>query len=87
MRYILSFGFLPFTVELLNGRSDKVFLMHGLLDANVLYEHSKLLFDAFCENNKYASLQIYPTEGHGLRERRNIEHADVLIFTWLLKNL
>eukprot|EP01135_Chromosphaera_perkinsii_P009554 Nk52_evm4s1810 gene=Nk52_evmTU4s1810 len=66
---------------------NRLFIIHGLIDENVHFNNATMLInDLICACKPY-SLQIYPTERHGVRRLGPSEHYETLVISILLNNL
>lgn len=70
-----------------NCRSNRLLIIHGLNDENVLFTHTSLLCDKLVEFAKPYQLQLYTGERHGLRSPPSVAHCDATVLTFLLNNL
>ncbi|KAM6977229.1 inactive dipeptidyl peptidase 10 [Aplochiton taeniatus] len=62
-------------LEEVNKLKDENFLiLHGTADARVHFQHSAELLSRLVKVEANYSLQLYPDEGHNLKETRSIQH-------------
>ena len=66
--------------------ADRVLIVHGLSDENVLFTHSASLCDKMVSLGKPYTLQMYSGERHGLRSMPNATHCDATIVQFLKNN-
>ncbi|XP_070766132.1 inactive dipeptidyl peptidase 10 [Enoplosus armatus] len=77
-------------LEEVNKLKDENFLiLHGTADARVHFQHSAELLSRLVKVDANYSLQLYPDEGHILREPRSVQHFQRTVVNYLqtcLKN-
>ncbi|XP_030278594.1 inactive dipeptidyl peptidase 10 [Sparus aurata] len=77
-------------LEEVNKLKDENFLiLHGTADARVHFQHSAELLSRLVKVEANYSLQLYPDEGHVLRDPRSIQHFQRTVVNYLqtcLKN-
>ncbi|KAJ3217683.1 dipeptidylpeptidase [Clydaea vesicula] len=66
---------------------NRLLIAHGLIDENVHFKNTELLVYELIQHGKPHQLQVYPEERHGLRNPKSGEHYEILLFSWLEKNL
>lgn len=62
---------------------NRLLIIHGLLDENVHFQHSKQLIDALIKAAKPYQLQLYPQERHSLRHLDASEHYETTLLSFL----
>ncbi|KAI3357722.1 hypothetical protein L3Q82_016132, partial [Scortum barcoo] len=71
-------------LEEVNKLKDENFLiLHGTADARVHFQHSAELLSRLVKVDANYSLQLYPDEGHTLREPRSIQHFQRTVVNYL----
>ncbi|XP_051281246.1 LOW QUALITY PROTEIN: inactive dipeptidyl peptidase 10 [Dicentrarchus labrax] len=71
-------------LEEVNKLKDENFLiLHGTADARVHFQHSAELLNRLVKVEANYSLQLYPDEGHILREPRSIQHFQRTVVNYL----
>ncbi|XP_041860692.1 inactive dipeptidyl peptidase 10 isoform X1 [Melanotaenia boesemani] len=71
-------------LEDVNKLKDENFLiLHGTADARVHFQHSAELLNRLVKFEANYSLQLYPDEGHILREPRSIQHFQRTVVNYL----
>ncbi|XP_016891735.1 inactive dipeptidyl peptidase 10 isoform X2 [Cynoglossus semilaevis] len=71
-------------LEEVNKLKDENFLiLHGTADARVHFQHSAELLSRLVKVEANYSLQLYPDEGHVLREPRSIQHFQRTVVNYL----
>ncbi|KAF7669041.1 hypothetical protein LDENG_00254650 [Lucifuga dentata] len=71
-------------LEEVNKLKDENFLiLHGTADARVHFQHSAELLSRLVKVEANYSLQLYPDEGHILREPRSIQHFQRTLVNYL----
>uniref|UniRef100_A0A665W652 Dipeptidyl-peptidase 6b n=1 Tax=Echeneis naucrates TaxID=173247 RepID=A0A665W652_ECHNA len=71
-------------LEEVNKLKDENFLiLHGTADARVHFQHSAELLSRLVKVEANYSLQLYPDEGHVLRELRSIQHFQRTVVNYL----
>ncbi|XP_076596619.1 inactive dipeptidyl peptidase 10 [Chaetodon auriga] len=71
-------------LEEVNKLKDENFLiLHGTADATVHFQHSAELLSRLVKVEANYSLQLYPDEGHILREPRSIQHFQRTVVNYL----
>ncbi|TKS76676.1 Inactive dipeptidyl peptidase 10 [Collichthys lucidus] len=71
-------------LEEVNKLKDENFLiLHGTADARVHFQHSAELLSRLVRVEANYSLQLYPDEGHILREPRSIQHFQRTVVNYL----
>uniref|UniRef100_A0AAZ1X9S9 Dipeptidyl-peptidase 6b n=1 Tax=Oreochromis aureus TaxID=47969 RepID=A0AAZ1X9S9_OREAU len=71
-------------LEEVNKLKDENFLiLHGTADARVHFQHSAELLSRLVKVEANYSLQLYPDEGHILREPRSIKHFQRTVVNYL----
>uniref|UniRef100_A0A8C5GVA1 Inactive dipeptidyl peptidase 10-like n=1 Tax=Gouania willdenowi TaxID=441366 RepID=A0A8C5GVA1_GOUWI len=85
--FILQGFMSPQTASLLeevNKLKDENFLiLHGTADARVHFQHSAELLSRLVKVEANYSLQLYPDEGHELREPRSVQHFQRTVVNYL----
>jgi len=70
-------------VNSLPDQDNRLFLVHGLKDENVHFCHTAQLIDELNSLGKPYRLYCYPNERHGLRNGKNLIHAELnLLKAW-----
>ncbi|KAJ8016870.1 hypothetical protein DPEC_G00011830 [Dallia pectoralis] len=64
-------------------KNENFLLLHGTADARVHFQHSAELLSRLVKVEANYSLQLYPDEGHILRERRSIHHSQRTLVHYL----
>ncbi|KAJ3371873.1 dipeptidylpeptidase [Allomyces arbusculus] len=68
--------------------TGRLFLVHGLMDDNVHYaRHTQQLVDRLVQFGIPHTLQVYPSDHHGLREAASNEHFEQQLFSWFREYL
>ncbi|KAG7521025.1 inactive dipeptidyl peptidase 10-like [Solea senegalensis] len=71
-------------LEEVNKLKDENFLiLHGTADARVHFQHSAELLSRLVKVDANYSLQLYPDEGHVLREPRSMQHFQRTVVNYL----
>ncbi|XP_040909774.1 inactive dipeptidyl peptidase 10 [Toxotes jaculatrix] len=71
-------------LEEVNKLKDENFLiLHGTADARIHFQHSAELLSRLVKVEANYSLQLYPDEGHVLREPRSIQHFQRTVVNYL----
>ncbi|XP_019960254.2 inactive dipeptidyl peptidase 10 [Paralichthys olivaceus] len=71
-------------LEEVNKLKDENFLiLHGTADARVHFQHSAELLSRLVKVEANYSLQLYPDEGHVLREPRSVQHFQRTVVNYL----
>lgn len=66
---------------------NRLLIIHGMMDENVHFIHTRQLIDALVKQCKPYQLQIYPHERHGMRSSEASIHTDLNLFSFLEKYL
>ncbi|XP_038866806.1 inactive dipeptidyl peptidase 10 [Salvelinus namaycush] len=64
-------------------KDENFLLLHGTADARVHFQHSAELLSRLVKVEANYSLQLYPDEGHTLREQRSIQHFQQTLVHYL----
>uniref|UniRef100_A0A4W5LXI4 Inactive dipeptidyl peptidase 10-like n=1 Tax=Hucho hucho TaxID=62062 RepID=A0A4W5LXI4_9TELE len=64
-------------------KDENFLLLHGTADARVHFQHSAELLSRLVKVEANYSLQLYPDEGHILKERRSIQHSQRTLVHYL----
>ncbi|KAM4610195.1 inactive dipeptidyl peptidase 10 [Polymixia lowei] len=64
-------------------KDEKFLILHGTADARVHFQHSAELLSRLVKVEANYSLQLYPDEGHILREPRSIQHLQRTLVNYL----
>uniref|UniRef100_A0AAZ3NYS6 Inactive dipeptidyl peptidase 10-like n=1 Tax=Oncorhynchus tshawytscha TaxID=74940 RepID=A0AAZ3NYS6_ONCTS len=64
-------------------KGENFLLLHGTADARVHFQHSAELLSRLVKVEANYSLQLYPDEGHILKERRSIQHSQRTLVHYL----
>ncbi|KAK6303371.1 hypothetical protein J4Q44_G00258250 [Coregonus suidteri] len=64
-------------------KDENFLLLHGTADARVHFQHSAELLSRLVKVEANYSLQLYPDEGHTLREQRSIQHFQKTLVHYL----
>ncbi|CAB1329972.1 unnamed protein product [Coregonus sp. 'balchen'] len=64
-------------------KDENFLLLHGTADARVHFQHSAELLSRLVKVEANYSLQLYPDEGHILRERRSVQHSQRTLVHYL----
>jgi dipeptidyl-peptidase 9 len=62
---------------------NRLLIIHGMMDENVHFIHTRQLVDALIKQCKPYQLQIYPQERHGMRSSDASIHTDLNLFSFL----
>jgi dipeptidyl-peptidase 9 len=66
---------------------NRLLIIHGMIDENVHFVHTRKLINALVKENKPYQLQIYPNERHGIRSPEASVHCDINFYSFLEQNL
>lgn len=66
---------------------NRLLIIHGMIDENVHFAHTRQFIDALIKENKPYQLQIYPNERHGIRSPEASVHCEINFFSFLEQNL
>ncbi|KAG5282339.1 hypothetical protein AALO_G00054900 [Alosa alosa] len=64
-------------------KNEQFLLLHGTADARVHFQHSAELLSRLVKVEANYSLQLYPDEGHTLREARSLQHQSCTLVHYL----
>ncbi|XP_062396254.1 inactive dipeptidyl peptidase 10 isoform X1 [Sardina pilchardus] len=64
-------------------KNEQLLLLHGTADARVHFQHSAELLSRLVKVEGNYSLQLYPDEGHTLREARSLQHQSRTLVHYL----
>ncbi|XP_070695526.1 inactive dipeptidyl peptidase 10 [Pempheris klunzingeri] len=64
-------------------KDENFLILHGTADARVHFQHSAELLSRLVKVEANYSLQLYPDEGHVLREPRSIQHFQRTVVNYL----
>ncbi|XP_047455928.1 inactive dipeptidyl peptidase 10 [Mugil cephalus] len=64
-------------------REENFLILHGTADARVHFQHSAELLSRLVKVEANYSLQLYPDEGHILREPRSVQHFQRTVVNYL----
>ncbi|XP_012690427.2 inactive dipeptidyl peptidase 10 [Clupea harengus] len=64
-------------------KDEQFLLLHGTADARVHFQHSAELLSRLVKVEANYSLQLYPDEGHTLREARSLQHQSRVLLHYL----
>jgi len=64
----------------LPSESDRLLIIHGLIDENVHFTHTEKLITGLVEAGKPHQLLVFPAERHGIRNKAAIDYRDAQIF-------
>ncbi|KAM4562251.1 inactive dipeptidyl peptidase 10 isoform 1-T1 [Odontesthes bonariensis] len=64
-------------------KEENFLILHGTADARVHFQHSAELLSRLVKVEANYSLQLYPDEGHVLREPRSIQHFQRTVVNYL----
>ncbi|XP_051516559.1 inactive dipeptidyl peptidase 10-like isoform X3 [Myxocyprinus asiaticus] len=64
-------------------KDDNFLLLHGTADARVHFQHSAELLSRLVKVEANYTLQLYPDEGHTLREEQSIQHLHRILLNYL----
>ena len=73
--------------KLFPDEENRLLIIHGMIDENVHFAHTRQFIDALIKENKPYQLQIYPNERHGIRSPEASLHCDINFFSFLERNL
>lgn len=62
---------------------NRLFIIHGLIDENVHFDHTSSLIDALVRAGKPYQLQVYPNERHSLRNLDASKHYETTLLSFL----
>ncbi|KAF0035865.1 hypothetical protein F2P81_011177 [Scophthalmus maximus] len=83
-RRMALYGKTASLLEEVNKLKDENFLiLHGTADARVHFQHSAELLSRLVKVEANYSLQLYPDEGHDLREPRSVQHFQRTVVNYL----
>eukprot|EP00731_Ephydatia_muelleri_P017788 Em0010g886a len=66
---------------------NRLLVIHGMNDENVLFTHTSLLLDHLVKFGKPYALQVFTGERHGIRTSLASTHCDATILLFLLQHL
>ncbi|CAL8319626.1 unnamed protein product [Merluccius merluccius] len=64
-------------------KDENILILHGTADASVHFQHSVELVSRLVKVEANYSLQMYPDEGHELREPRSVQHFQRTLVNYL----
>ncbi|CAL8367075.1 unnamed protein product [Lota lota] len=64
-------------------KDENILILHGTADASVHFQHSAELVSRLVKAEANYSLQMYPDEGHELRDPRSIQHFQRTLVNYL----
>ncbi|XP_065063849.1 dipeptidyl peptidase 9-like [Rhopilema esculentum] len=67
--------------------SNRLLIVHGLIDENVHFSHTNLLISSLVQEGKPYQLQIFPNERHGIRHSSSALHFETMLLLFLQNNL
>lgn len=63
--------------------SNRLLIIHGLIDENVHFYHTSQLINCLIKANKPYQLQVYPNERHSLRNLEASKHYETTLLSFL----
>lgn len=66
---------------------NRLLIIHGMIDENVHFAHTRRIIDALIMESKPYNLQVYPNERHGIRTPEASIHCDLSLFSFLERYL
>ncbi|XP_065669799.1 dipeptidyl peptidase 9 isoform X2 [Hydra vulgaris] len=63
---------------------NRLMIIHGLMDENVHFSHTKALISELIKEGKPYQLQVYPNERHGIRNAAAAKHYETNV-VWFLQ--
>lgn len=69
------------------GLEGNLFLIHGMLDPNVLFQDTARLAQGLIEERKHFDMMAYPRDDHGMGRDNSRPHVFVLIMRYLFEKL
>ena len=66
---------------------NRLLIIHGMIDENVHFIHTRKLINTLIKEGKPYRLQIYPNERHGIRSPDASLHCDINLYSFLEQNL
>ncbi|CAF0842964.1 unnamed protein product [Brachionus calyciflorus] len=66
---------------------NRLLIIHGMIDENVHFAHTRKLIDALIKANKPYQLLVFPQERHGIRSSEGSLNCDTNIYSFLERNL
>jgi len=70
-----------------NIKDNKLLLIHGMADDNVIFLNTVKAMDELQNSGKHFELMTYPGEKHGFRKKENRIHRDKLIIDFFARKL
>ena len=64
-------------------RSDRLLIVHGLMDENVHFKHTEKLLEALIKAAKPHRLQVFPKERHGVRSNDASDLLDATVLQFI----
>ncbi|KAG7281131.1 hypothetical protein CRUP_027668 [Coryphaenoides rupestris] len=64
-------------------KDENILILHGTADASVHFQHSAELVSRLVKVEANYSLQMYPDEGHDLRDPRSVQHLQRTLVSFL----
>lgn len=74
-------------VDQFPNETNRLLIVHGLIDENVHFHHTATLLDALVAAGKPHQLQLYPRERHGIRGQQAMVHYETTLLWFLFNNL
>ena len=68
-------------------QTNRLLIIHGLMDENVHFEHTSSLVDMLNSHCKPFNLHVYPKERHGIRSADSYNHYETLVLHFLINNI
>lgn len=62
---------------------NRLLIIHGMIDENVHFVHTRKFIDSLIKEGKPYRLQIYPNERHGIRSPDSSVHCDLNLYSFL----
>lgn len=62
---------------------NRLLIIHGMIDENVHFAHTRQFIDALIKESKPYRLQVYPRERHGIRAPDASVHCDLNFYSFL----
>ena len=70
-----------------SSRPNRLLIVHGMADENVLFTHTSILVDALVTHGKPYQLQVFPSERHGVRSPSAVGHCDAAVLSFIMQHL
>ncbi len=70
-----------------SGLKDRLLIVHGILDDNVLFQDTARMMQRFIDNGRYFDVMAYPRDDHSIGKDTSRPHVFGTIVRYLYKNL